>query len=71
MAKIWKMILSRDEKGKQNVTNITLICVRSLCSRLTFFFNIGLCSFIFEFRELKLVQTFMKISHQTTAFYLV
>ena len=65
------MILSRDEKGEQNVTNITLLAFgqRNVWI-INSFLKIGFCSFIFELTELKLVQTCMNILNQTTGFYL-
>ena len=38
------MILSLDETGEQNLSSITLTCLK----------KIGFCSFMFDFRELKL-----------------
>ena len=64
------MILSRDEKGEQNVTNITLLAFGQRVNNKNSFLKIGLCSFIFELTEFKLVQTCMNILNQTTGFYL-
>ena len=57
------MILTRDERVEQNASNITLISVRSTFLMTNFKKEkIGFCSFIFEFRELRLVQTCKNIS---------
>ena len=64
------MILSRDEKGEQNVTNITLLAFGQRAGIINSFLKIGFCSFIFELTEFKLVQTCMNILNQTTRFYL-
>ena len=64
------MILSRDEKGEQNVTNITLLAFGQRVNNKNSFLKIGLCSFIFELTEFKLVKTCMNILNQTTEFYL-
>ena len=39
------MILSLDEAGEQNLSSITLTCLAE---------TFGFCSFMFDFRELKL-----------------
>ena len=57
------MILTRDESVEQNASNITRISVRSTFLMKNFKKEkIGFCSFIFEFRELRLVQTCKNIS---------
>ena len=60
------MILYRDEKGEQNVSNIILISVRS---RETNFEKIGFSSFTFEFREFKLFKPVGTKNHVIASFF--